>query len=79
MRKTCFGIAALTLGACASSYHPGGDWTAVGYLSPSATDNPDVIGEFDSEAACRAAVNAWMSRQVVGNPVSGNCLPTDRR
>jgi hypothetical protein len=78
MSKIGLIAAALMLAACASGRNVPGAWTALGYLAPSSTDNPEVIGEFDTEAACRQAVAAWMSRQVVGNPVSGDCLPTDR-
>ena len=78
MSKSGFVAAASLLAACASSELPGGAWTALGYLAPSPTDHPEMIGEFDTEGACRAAVNDWMSWQVVGNPVSGDCLPTDR-
>jgi len=70
-------LAALSA-ACASGGPAHASFTALGYLAPGATDTPDIIGEFASEAACRAALEAWMSRQVVGNPVSGDCLPTDR-
>lgn len=58
----------------------GGDdakWAAHGYLTPGPNDHPEVIGNYATEAECRAAVDAWMSRQVVGNPVSGECLPID--
>lgn len=72
--------AALTLAACATTASPSGQrWAAHGYLTPGATADPEIIGSFDSERDCRAAVEAWMSRQVVGNPVSGECLPIDRR
>lgn len=55
------------------------EWTAHGYLTPGPTSEPEIIGTFTSEAACLDAVDGWMSRQVVGNPVSGECLPVDRR
>lgn len=77
--------AALTFGAAACATHgplpvdAGPGWTAHGYLTPGATSDPEIIGTFASEADCRAAVDDWMSRQVVGNPVSGECLPVDRR
>lgn len=57
----------------------GPGWSAHGYLTPGSTSDPEIIGTFASEAECRAAVDDWMSRQVVGNPVSGECLPVDRR
>ncbi|MCB2096675.1 MAG: hypothetical protein KDE05_03505 [Parvularculaceae bacterium] len=78
-------FAALTFGlaACATqgrdprSSEAG--WAAHGYLTPGPTSDPEIIGAYASEAECMAAVEAWMSRQVVGNPVSGECLPVDRR
>jgi hypothetical protein len=77
--------AALTFGvaACATKNgrpaDAGPGWTAHGYLTPGPTSDPEIIGTFASESDCRAAVDDWMSRQVVGNPVSGECLPVDRR
>ncbi len=67
-----------SLAACATSGAPPATWAAHGYLTPGPNGDPEIIGSFDSEAECRAAVEAWMSRQVVGNPVSGDCLPIDR-
>lgn len=52
-------------------------WAAHGYLTPGPTSDPEIIGTFATKAECDAAVNDWMSRQVVGNPVSGDCLPVD--
>lgn len=78
-------ILALTFGASACATHgnaPEGSaplWAAHGYLTPGPTSDPEIIGIFPSEAECRGAVDDWMSRQVVGNPVSGECLPVDRR
>ena len=54
-------------------------WAAHGYLTPGMTDDPEFIGAYASEAECLDAVDDWMSRQVVGNPVSGECLPVDQR
>lgn len=77
--------AALTIaaGACATkSSAPASAellWTAHGYLTPGGNGEPEIIGSYATEAECRAAVDDWMSRQVVGNPVSGECLPVDRR
>jgi len=74
---------ALTFGAigCATAIdgEMKSEWTAHGYLTPGPTSDPEIIGTFASEAECRDAVDGWMSRQVVGNPVSGECLPVDRR
>ncbi|OFX03816.1 MAG: hypothetical protein A3E78_12960 [Alphaproteobacteria bacterium RIFCSPHIGHO2_12_FULL_63_12] len=73
----------LSAAACATNepvqVGEGPGWTAHGYLTPGETGDPEIIGTFDSEADCQSAVDDWMSRQVVGNPVSGECLPVDRR
>jgi hypothetical protein len=77
--------AALTFGAAACATDGAGpndagpEWAAHGYLTPGPTSDPEIIGAYASEAECREAVDNWMSRQVVGNPVSGECLPVDRR
>lgn len=72
--------AALTIGAAACATGGAGTtWTAHGYLTPGMNGDPEIIGTYVSETECRDAVDAWMSRQVVGNPVSGECLPVDRR
>ncbi|MEL7487529.1 MAG: hypothetical protein AAGJ87_09990 [Pseudomonadota bacterium] len=54
-------------------------WSGNGYLSPAPTTEPQFLGYFDTEDACEAEIDAWMSRQVVGNPVFAECLPVDRR
>jgi hypothetical protein len=72
--------AGLALAACAttqSGVAADEQWAAHGYLTPGPTSEPEIIGVYDSEGDCRAAVEGWMSRQVVGNPVSGDCLPVD--
>ncbi|HXI87668.1 MAG TPA: hypothetical protein VNH64_09430 [Parvularculaceae bacterium] len=76
-------ILAATLGGCATvsssqSGEAGAHWAANGWLNPGMTDEPEVIGLFATRGACEAAVKEWMSRQVVGNPVHGECLPIDR-
>lgn len=77
--------AASVLVACTSSPKPeaGGEavnkWSALGWLNPSQSGEPEVIGLYPTEAECRAAVDYWMSRQVVGNPITGDCLPVDRK
>lgn len=66
------------LAACATNdAAAGAQWAAHGYLTPGSNGDPEIIGAYQSESECRAAVEAWMSRQVVGNPVSGDCLPID--
>lgn len=84
LRIAAFLCAATTLlGACASAPDGGAgaarEWSALGWLNPGASGEPEVIGIYETEAACRAAVDYWMSRQVVGNPVFGDCLPVDRK
>ncbi len=76
-RRLSVAAAAMMLAACATNAASGLRWAAHGYLTPGPNDDPEIIGAYDSEADCRAAVDAWMSRQVVGNPVSGECLPID--
>jgi hypothetical protein len=82
MRRLILCAAAATAAGCATldgSTPAGEAWTALGYLSPDPTSDPEIIGEFATKDACLEAVDWWMSRQVVGNPVSGECLPVDRR
>lgn len=47
-------------------------WEGTGYLSPGAPG--ESLGRFDTEQECREVVDAWKSQQVVGNPVSGECI-----
>ena len=54
------------------------EWSAYGFIRPG-DDSPELIGMYAKREDCDAAVANWMSRQVVGNPVSGECLPIDRR
>lgn len=61
--------------ACASASHV--EYAAYGYLTPGPSSEPELIGVFDTREACEAAGEAWMSRQVVGNPVYAECLPAD--
>ncbi len=63
--------------ACATQPAPVHEWTAQGYLTPGPSGNPEIIGLYASESECVAAGEAWMSRQVVGNPVYADCLPVD--
>ncbi|MCA8887904.1 MAG: hypothetical protein KDA46_03675 [Parvularculaceae bacterium] len=74
------GAIAALLAACASTGGPvpaNEQWAAHGYLTPGPTSEPEIIGVYDTERDCNDAVEAWMSQQVVGNPVSGECLPLD--
>jgi hypothetical protein len=54
-------------------------WAANGWLSPGPTGNPILIGTYLTRKACDDAVKDWMSRQVVGHAIHGECLPIDRR
>jgi hypothetical protein len=63
--------------ACATQHDAVHEWTAQGYLTPGPTGIPEIIGVYDNESDCVAAGEAWMSRQVVGNPVFADCLPVD--
>ena len=56
-----------------------GEWTAFGYLTPTPTSEPRVIGVFKFKRDCLRSADAWMARQVVGNPVFAECLPVDRK
>lgn len=66
----------LVVGGCVST--PSQQWAAHGFLSPGATGDSELIGVFEKKMECEAAAEGWMSRQVVGNPVSAECLPVDR-
>ncbi len=67
--------AVLLITGCATQKE---QWAAHGFLTPGPTSDPELIGVYDSEGECHAAGEAWMSRQVVGNPVSAECYPVDR-
>ena len=53
-------------------------YDAYGYLSPGPQDDGELIGTYESRAACEKAADAWASNQVVGNPVHTECYPVDR-
>lgn len=72
-----FFIASLAFG-CASNGDDYEEWTAQGYLTPGPSGEPEIIGIYSTKPECEAAGEAWMSRQVVGNPVYADCLPVDR-
>ncbi len=71
-------VAAGVAAACSTLSNPAG-FDAYGYLSPSPTVEGEFIGNFSSRTECEAAGDAWMSQQVVGNPVRAECYPVDRR
>lgn len=54
-------------------------WAANGWLTPGQSGEPEIIGLYITRAECEAALADWLTRQVVGNPVHGACLPIDRR
>ena len=76
---------ATMLAACATRHAEPGDevgqaqWAANGWFAPAASGEPEIIGLYMTREACEDALDAWMSRQVVGNPIHGECLPIDRR
>ncbi len=72
-----FGVVLLSA-ACATPQNAPPQWVAHGYLTPGPTSNPEIIGIYQTRAECDAAGKMWMSRQVVGNPVSAECIPIDR-
>ncbi len=64
--------------ACATvNSDPSGQWAAHGYLLPGSASS-ELIGVYDDKTACLAATDYWMSRQVVGNAISSECLPVDQ-
>ncbi len=78
-RNATFLLLFLLSAACTTPAPNDGHWAAHGYLTPGPTSEPEIIGIFKTRAECHAAGEAWMSRQVVGNPVFADCLPVDRR
>lgn len=76
--RSAITFAVLAAFGCATQHSEYEEWTAQGYLSPAPTGTPEIIGVYETKAECVAAGEAWMSRQVVGNPVYADCLPTDR-
>jgi hypothetical protein len=79
-RAAAIGSLGFALAACASTPDEEAEpqWAAVGWLNPGESGDPEVIGTYLTRAECEAAVADWMARQVVGNPVSGDCLPISR-
>jgi hypothetical protein len=77
-------IIASLLPGCATT---GGDetsseapkWAAHGWLTPAPQGEPEVIGVYEDREDCEAALDDWLQRQVVGNPIHGECLPVDNR
>ena len=52
-------------------------WAANGWLTPGPSGEPELIGTFARREDCESAVEGWKQRQVVGNPIYGECLPID--
>lgn len=77
-RRMALLAASAALAACSTNGAAASvQWAAHGYLTPGPNGDPEIIGAYATERECHAALDAWMSRQVVGNPVSGDCLPID--
>ncbi len=68
----------LSASACATQHDGYEAWTALGYLTPGPTSEPEVIGVYATEGECEKATRDWMSRQVVGNPIFAECMTTDQ-
>ena len=76
IRFVVMAVIAGAAAACATHSDSAG-FDAYGYLSPSLTAEGAFIGNYPSRAECKAAGEAWMSQQVVGNPVRAECFPVD--
>jgi len=66
--------AILLCASCATSQSDPAQWEAHGFLTPGPTSNPEIIGVYSTYAQCITAGEAWMSRQIVGNPVFAECV-----
>ena len=77
-RSAIIFCAVLLSAACATSQSDSIQWVAHGYLTPGPTINPEIIGVYPTRAECDAAGDAWMSRQVVGNPIFAECIRVDQ-
>lgn len=54
---------------------PAAGFSAVGYRSPGSEG--EIVGTYPTIGDCEAALADWLQSQVVGNPVSGECLVVD--
>jgi len=52
-------------------------WSANGFLTLSPDAEPEIIGLYAKRGECEEAVASWLARQIVGNPISGECLVID--
>ncbi|MEM8772737.1 MAG: hypothetical protein AAGD92_13910 [Pseudomonadota bacterium] len=77
MRFSLVGFA-LIASSCATTSVASSEHAGYGFLSPDPDREPVLIGVYQSKKECSAAVQAWMSRQVVGNPVRAECYPVDK-
>lgn len=58
-------------------FESGASWAANGYYGPLRSRDPNIIGTYQSKHACEDALDEWLSTQVVGTEISGECLPID--
>lgn len=71
--------AALGAAACAGNGAPAETpYVARGWFAQTPQGEAEIIGEFADRADCEAAVDDWLSRQLVGASVHGECIPADR-
>ncbi len=78
-RTATFVALLIAASACATNEHGGSqEFAAYGYLTPGPTSEPELIGLYPSLKECKAAGKAWMSQQVVGNPIFSECMPVDK-
>ncbi len=78
-RTATFIVLLVALSACATIEGDGSEeFAAYGYLTPGPTSEPELIGLYPSMKQCKAAGKAWMSQQVVGNPIFSECMPVDK-
>ncbi len=78
-RTATFAALLIAASACATTDHNGADeFAAYGYLTPGPTSEPELIGLYASMKECKAAGKAWMSQQVVGNPIFSECMTVDK-
>jgi hypothetical protein len=78
-RTATFMAVLIAASACATTDSDGSkEFAAYGYLTPGPTSEPELIGLYPSMKECKAAGKAWMSQQIVGNPIFSECMPVDK-
>jgi hypothetical protein len=78
-RSATFMALLIAASACATTNSDRSEeFSAYGYLTPGPTSEPELIGLYPSMKECKAAGKAWMSQQVVGNPIFSECMPVDK-